>query len=378
MSWVTGWHGGKLTSFVNGYLPVIALLGLILILPVIFQMIAVKYERRKTFSDVQASMLGRYFYFQLVNIYVTVSAGSILKSLKDILDHPSEILQLLGESLPTMAGYFVALLVTKILAGLPMIFLRFGALSRMLLLRTLSNEKKLTQREIDAVYRQENMQYGWEFPAQLLVVVIVFTYAIICPVILPFGLVYFTGALIVYKKQILYVYTPVYESGGAMFPVAVQRMLFGLVCGQLTLLGYTIIRGCSYQPFMLIPLPIMTVWAMRYFDATYANPSTRLSLERAREYDRLSSLAAMQGSEESGGLGMGADPGVEKRRQEFDINSYRQPVLTEVAAEPWTYRRGQDDPETIQVRDHLRKINRDLARAQVVYQQSMDELPSVA
>jgi hypothetical protein len=61
-----------------------------------------------------------------------------------------------------MAGYMVALLVTKIMAGLPMVFLRFGALFRMVLLKTLSNEKKLTQREIDAVYRQENVQYGWE------------------------------------------------------------------------------------------------------------------------------------------------------------------------------------------------------------------------
>jgi hypothetical protein len=78
-----------------------------------------------------------------------------------------------------MVGYFVALLVTKTLAGLPMIFLRFGALSRMLFLKTLSNEKKLTQRELDAVYRLENVQYGWEFPTQLLVVVIVFTYAVI-------------------------------------------------------------------------------------------------------------------------------------------------------------------------------------------------------
>jgi hypothetical protein len=45
--------------FVNGYLPVVALLGLILVLPLIFEFLAVKVERRKTFSDVQASMLSR-------------------------------------------------------------------------------------------------------------------------------------------------------------------------------------------------------------------------------------------------------------------------------------------------------------------------------
>jgi hypothetical protein len=106
MGWITGWQSDKLTAFVNGYLPVVALLGLILILPVIFEYVAVKYERRKTFSDVQNSMMGRYFYYQLANIYVSVTAGSILKSLKDILDHPSNIVQLLGEALPTMVSLF--------------------------------------------------------------------------------------------------------------------------------------------------------------------------------------------------------------------------------------------------------------------------------
>lgn len=153
MEWILTYQNGALTAFVNGYLPVLALLGIILILPVLFERIAVTYERRKTFSEIQGSILRRYFYYQLANIYITATAGSLWKSLADIIDHPSNILQLLGQSLPTMVGYFVALLVTKILAGLPMIFLRFGALSRMLLLKAISAEKKLTQRELDAIYR---------------------------------------------------------------------------------------------------------------------------------------------------------------------------------------------------------------------------------
>ena len=156
MEWVL--QSGSVSSFVNGYLPVVALLVLILILPLIFQLLAMKYERRKTYSDVQRSMLGRYFYYQVFNIYITVTAGSLWRSLGDILDHPSSLLQLLGESLPTMVGYFVALLVTKVLAGLPIVFLRVGALSRMLLLRSISTGDKLTQRELEEIYRPENVQ----------------------------------------------------------------------------------------------------------------------------------------------------------------------------------------------------------------------------
>jgi Calcium-dependent channel, 7TM region, putative phosphate len=51
----------------------------------------------------------------------------------------------------------------------------------------------------------------------------------------------------VYKKQILYVYAPIYESGGTFFPDACDRTLFGLMCGQLTLIGYTTIRQSYYE-----------------------------------------------------------------------------------------------------------------------------------
>lgn len=122
------------------------------------------------------------------------------------------------------------------------------------------------------------VQYGWEFPSQLLVIMIVFTYAVICPIILPFGLLYFCGSLIVYKKQVLYVYQPVYESGGAMFPSALQRTLFGLACGQLTLIGYLITRGCYFEPIFLLPLPIVTIWGMGYFEQHYASKFSGASL----------------------------------------------------------------------------------------------------
>jgi hypothetical protein len=162
MEWILTFNGGSLSSFINGYLPVVALLGLICILPFIFQGIAMGYEQRKTFSDVQGSILGRYFYFQLANIYITVTAGSLWRSLAGIVDHPSSALELLGESLPTMVGYFVSLLITKIFAGLPIVVLRVGALSRMVFLKTFFLDDKLSQREIDKVYMPQNVMYGWE------------------------------------------------------------------------------------------------------------------------------------------------------------------------------------------------------------------------
>lgn len=62
-----------------------------------------------------------------------------------------------------MVGYFMSLLITKILAGLPMVILRSGALSRMFLLRSCFSRAKLTQRELDEVYRKQTVCYVSQF-----------------------------------------------------------------------------------------------------------------------------------------------------------------------------------------------------------------------
>jgi hypothetical protein len=139
--------------------------------------------------------------------------------------------------------------------------------------------------------------------------------------------------------------------------MAVQRALLGLVCAQVTFVGYTLTKECYYQPVFLFPLPLLTIYAMNHLDKTYAKPSQRLSLERARECDRLASLDEQYKSGDR--IDLHVDLGVQARRKKFDKNSYRQPVLARRHDEPWTYRRNlPDDEETKAVLTQLRQINR--------------------
>jgi hypothetical protein len=73
MEWILAVNNGSLAAFINGYLPVVALLGLILCLPVIFGLVARNYECRRTQSDIQRSILGRYFYYQVRPSYAVVT-----------------------------------------------------------------------------------------------------------------------------------------------------------------------------------------------------------------------------------------------------------------------------------------------------------------
>jgi hypothetical protein len=77
-------------------------------------------------------------------------------------------------------------------------------------------------------------------------------------------------------------------------------------------------------------------------------------MERAMEADRVADLraAAEAGATEPAGQA------VEKRREEFNRNAYRQPVLTVRAMMPLPYRRNVPDEETEEVKRQLASVNR--------------------
>merc|ERR1712207_139149 len=72
-----------------------------------------------------------------------------------------------------------------------------------------------------------------------------------------------------------------------MFPGSLQKTVFSLPLGQLTFIGYLLTRKAIFQGLFLFPLPFATIWIMKYFGQHYAKSSMKLSLERAKEYDRI-------------------------------------------------------------------------------------------
>lgn len=100
---------------------------------------------------------------------------------------------------------------------------------------------------------------------------------------------------------------------------------------------------------------------MNYFRHHYAEPSLLLSMERAREYDRVSEFNDFEEQPEGDRarlVGIPSSPnGMESRRRNFDKDSYRQPVLSEKHIEPLPYRRGREDELTMKAKELLSRIN---------------------
>jgi hypothetical protein len=204
-----GEWGRFLVQLLIDYAPTLLLLIVMSLLPLVFSLASYRYERLKTHSDVQASIMSRYFYYQMMNIYITIIGGTVLKTLvvqeiQIIIDNPRAIFEILGCQVPVVAVYFIQLIVTKTFSACLWEFARVWPLLQMWYMQRCTNHRHKTARERrTGVYAPPVFQYGWTYPSLLLVFTLCLTYDVIMPVTLLFGALFFQFAEIMYTYHLV-------------------------------------------------------------------------------------------------------------------------------------------------------------------------------
>lgn len=269
----------------QSFLSVCILLGFMLMLPFIFDILARKYECLKLESEIQNSIMTRYFYYQLVNIYVTVGLENLdfSKQLLDMIRNPHSFVLLLGDTVPAVSLYFCNLMIVKIFAAVPIEMLRPWQLTTILSLATCMDKRKCTRRELrSGAFYAWPMLYGWVYPQLMMVQMIMVTYACLTPLLMPFGAVFFIFAYAMYKYQLLYVYINDYQSGGFMWYAVFNRSLIALLFAITVLIAYFSLdlrQSYMYGPFLcLLPLPLVVVYFWHYCDVLFKKKMVSVSL----------------------------------------------------------------------------------------------------
>lgn len=272
--------------FLNNYLALLILLILLTILPFIFDIIARNYEGLKLESEIQNTIMNRYFYYQLANVFVSLGLGSIINKLHDILNNPYSIFTILGQSLPSFSQYFMNLLIIKTFTAVPVEMLRLWTLFEILFVKLCRNKKKFTRRELrSGPFEDPKMLYGWIYPNLLMVLMIMTTYCCISPLLIPFCSLFYIFSYIMYKYQLLYIYINEYQSGGYMWYQVFYFSMIALIMGIITLLCYLGIREMTLAFYLLLPLPFFIILFWRYTESKFKICSTSLSLESAKDID---------------------------------------------------------------------------------------------
>ncbi|MED6181150.1 hypothetical protein PIB30_016906 [Stylosanthes scabra] len=112
-------------------------------------------------------------------------------------------------------------------------------------------------------------------------------YAPVTPLILPFIIVFFAFAYMVFRHQIINVYNQHYESGAAFWPDVHRRVLLGLMISQFLLMGLLSTRDTNKITLVLIAQPILTFWFYRYCKGRFESAFVKFPLEDAMVKDTL-------------------------------------------------------------------------------------------
>lgn len=132
---------------------------------------------------------------------------------------------------------------------------------------TITVKKFLTRpspRELREMAKPPEFNFSQNYNLLLFFFTIALVYSAMSPLILPFALIYFTVAGMVYKYMLMYVYVTKIESGGKIWPVLFQTIMTSVIFFQVTMIIMMVLKGGNLQAYILIPLPFMTL-AFQYF-----------------------------------------------------------------------------------------------------------------
>ena len=115
-------------TVVREYLPVLALLGLLNILPLFFKVLVITFERRKLQSEVDISVVRRFFYYQMAKRIFALMSGSMSKGLEKMLLDPMSMFGDFSDSVGNQAAFSSIFLSLRCMS--PLWLLRTASVSR--------------------------------------------------------------------------------------------------------------------------------------------------------------------------------------------------------------------------------------------------------
>ncbi|KAK1941165.1 CSC1-like protein [Phytophthora citrophthora] len=237
----------------------LALVLLSALAPIVFNFLSGR-EGHPSNTEVRAALFTKLAYFQLVQIFfVTVIVGTILDSLKEILDQPKKLVSMLGRSMPQQSTFFISYVIVQTGLGLVMELLRVVPLVLSCLYALLAPKHTRRERNSPWLGLRDIAQSDPFDPTNpladcFLVLLVTLTFAPIAPLVCYFTWFFFFMAEIVYRRQVLYVYKPMCFALGAYWPRIFKFCIIALVVAQLTLIGILSLKKAAVPPICIIVL----------------------------------------------------------------------------------------------------------------------------
>ncbi|KAK2988602.1 hypothetical protein RJ640_026099 [Escallonia rubra] len=218
------------------------------------------------------------FVQSLANLEGIEKAAPFLKSIIEAI--PKTI----GVSIPMKATFFITYIMVDGWAGVAGEILRLKPLI-MFHLKNFFLVK--TEKDREEAMDPGSLGFNTGEPQIQLYFLLGLVYAVVSPILLPFIIVFFGLAYVVYRHQIINVYNQEYESAAAFWPDVHGRIIVALIVSQLLLMGLLSTKAAAQSTPLLITLPVLTIWFHRYCKGRYEPAFVRYPLQEAKMKDTL-------------------------------------------------------------------------------------------
>lgn len=272
-------------SFIQGFLPGIALKIFLILLPTIL-MIMSKIEGFTSLSSLERRSAAKYHLFILVNVFLgSIVTGTALQQLHKFLNQsPTEIPKTMGVSIPMKATFFITYIMVDGWAGIAAEVLRLVPLVMFHFKNTFLVK---TERDRDQATDPGCLDFSISEPRIQLYFLLGLVYSSITPILLPFIVIFFAFAYLVFRHQIINVYNQKYESAAAFWPDVHRRVIVGLIISQLLLMGLMSTKEAEQSTPLLIALPVLTIWFHIYCKGRFESAFVKFPLQEAMVKDTL-------------------------------------------------------------------------------------------
>lgn len=272
-------------SFIQGFLPGIALKIFLILLPTIL-MIMSKFEGLLSISALERRSASRYYIFNFVNVFLgNIITGAAFEQLDTFIKQSANQIPItIGVAIPMKATFFMTYIMVDGWAGVAGEILRlkpliFYHLKNIFLVKT--------EKDREEAMDPGSIGFNTGEPQIQLYFLIGLVYAVVTPLLLPFILIFFGLAYVVYRHQIINVYNQEYESAAAFWPDVHGRIITALVVSQVLLMGLMSSKKAAQTAPFLLALPVLTIWFHRYCKGRYEPAFVRYPLQDAMMKDTL-------------------------------------------------------------------------------------------
>ncbi|KAM0865806.1 hypothetical protein ACQ4PT_043034 [Festuca glaucescens] len=248
----------SLKSVIQGFLPGIALKIFLILLPIILMTMS-KIEGHISISGLDRTTASKYFMFIFVNVFLgSVITGTAFQQLDTFIHQPAnKIPETVGESIPMKATFFITYVMVDGWAGVAAEVLR---LKPLVMFHIKNAFLVRTEQDREQAMDPGSLDFGTTEPRIQLYFLLGLVYAVVTPILLPFIIVFFSLAYLVFRHQIINVYSQQYESGALFWPDVQRRLVAALIVSQILLLGLLSTQEAEKSTVALLPLPVLTIW----------------------------------------------------------------------------------------------------------------------